>query len=152
MFETLDIAEINLPDIFSDQGLRTWWYVQRQLHTPWFHVTYLEKYEEGDEQLTLRSLVFFTQQQHLIQFAQSPDKIIEEIYIVTPDHINGSSHWQMELLKEIWEGSEPEHIDQISHIYRLDNGKEYVDSGLGSLAVNLLNKKCIFTCNNSEAS
>lgn len=145
MFETLDIAEVGLPDIFSGQGLRVWWYVQQRLHTHWFHVTYLEKYNEDGEELVFSHLIFFTHQDHLIQFAELPEKKIEHVYIVTPKHMNGSSHWKMESLKEIWEADEPENRGQHAHIFKLGDGKEYVDSGLGTPASILTNKICLFS-------
>jgi len=144
MFETLEIADVGIPDIFSDQGVHSWWYVQRRLHTHWFHVTYSEKYVEDGEEFLLSNIMFFSLVEHLIRFAQLQDKTIEQIYIITPNHLNGSNHWKMEPLKEIWKGHVPETMGQTAHIFKLNNGKEYVVSGLGTVVSNIINKKCIF--------
>jgi hypothetical protein len=40
MFETIDRAEIPIPEVFRDEGQRAWAYVEHPLHVPWFHLVY----------------------------------------------------------------------------------------------------------------
>lgn len=145
MFYTRNDAEVIFPGIFSEEGIRSWWYVLQQLHTHWFHVTYQEKHKSDERDELFSNLILISMNDHLIQFSDLPDFIIEQVYIVTPKHMNGTNHWKMEILKEIWEAEEPGSDGQIAHIFALNNDKKYVDSGLGTPAEELLNKKRIFS-------
>lgn len=71
------------------------------------------------------------------------DTLIREAYLVSPSHINQSTHWKMEPLKGIWMGYEPERMHQIAYLYELLDGSRYVFSELSTSEVDLVDVRCL---------
>lgn len=145
MFETVDRAEVTIPDELKDSDERAWWYVSSRIHNYWFHVTCEFNYGDDEEDV---QMLFLTQIDHLMELNNAHYTKILQVEIVTPGHMNGSDRWKMEPLSEIWSGIEPDTPnDQDAYIFILENGGRYVYSGLDTKEQELLNKKIniIFT-------
>lgn len=140
MFETVDHAEISLPDPFRIQGERAWSYVVFPLHVPWFHLVYRYPIEGGG---SLRRPVFLSRAEQLLEF--NNDRVaLDEAQIVLPGRFTGSDRWTMEPLAEVWEGAEPTAPGQRAYIYVLANGTRYLDSGLSRCETELRDRRLLF--------
>ncbi|MCP3849852.1 MAG: hypothetical protein GY694_06390 [Gammaproteobacteria bacterium] len=93
----------------------------------WFHVVVKSKYEH-DEYQESRNL-FITQADDLVTLNKSDEWEIKEVSLVSPGHMNKSSHWQMGLLDEILVGREPNlNHEQYGYIFVLNDGQRYIVS------------------------
>lgn len=147
MFETIDEAEVKIPDPLKAPGERAWWFVKNSLHMRWFHLvcesTYKDDYRSSN-------MFFLTQIDHLLDVVEDKTVKILQVDLVTPKHMNEGERWKMEPLSEIWVGYEPEcEHQQEAHIYVTSDGTRYLDSALSEREEELLNKKLIFTFNGS---
>ena len=147
MFETHDGAEIPVPPVFGEPGLRLWSYVRSRLHVPWLHVVYSLSYEEEGERYSLREMMFLTQVGQLQQLQETGAQIVA-IDLMSPGHLNGTDGWKLEALAEIWEGAVPKTEGQVAQVYVLKNGTRYVDSALDTPESELLNKRCVWQLGN----
>ena len=140
MFETHGSAEVSTPIDLSDEGVRTWSYINKQLQLPWFHVLYT--YEDSD----LNQIVFLSDIDQLLYLKEKTKAKILEVNLVSPDHVNNKGSWAMDALKEVWRGKEPgpEHV-QFSEIFVLSNGFRYTHSLLDTSENDLLSKEIIFS-------
>lgn len=155
MFETHDEAEVPIPPVFGDPGLRMWSYVKCRLHVPWFHVVCRFTYEDkaDEEAHALREMMFLTQVEQLLQLQEGGPRIqIEEIDLMTPGHMNGTDRWKLEPLAEVWEGIEPETDGQRTLVYVLDNGTRYVDSALDTPESELIDKHRVVQMNKTAGT
>ncbi|OIQ74574.1 hypothetical protein GALL_437710 [mine drainage metagenome] len=122
MFETYDSAEIPIPKGLSLPGARLWSYATQQLHIPWFYV----QYRVTTAEYSLSSMFLFGRHEQLLELMGNPDIEVTQVYIVTPEHLNKSGHWQMDILKEISIGFRyTEHYEDAINIFTLDDGRKY---------------------------
>lgn len=144
MFSTHELAEIRYPSKLLEPGEKIWSYIQRRLHTPWFHVTYEFTYSEGAE---YRRIVFITEVNHLLEIKNWVVRIIS-IDLVSPGYLNNSDHWKMEPLKEIWQGIDPGTKNkQKAYVFVLKDNSRYTDSALDTTEEKLLSLEKIFSPN-----
>jgi hypothetical protein len=131
MFETHRESEIFLPKIFGeDEGIQTWGHVSKRLHTLWLYVICKPADKESDQ---LPMIFFISNIMDLLVFQNDTSAIISEVYVVSPNHLNGSDVWKMNLLDHILVGNEPiDDCEQHAYIYVLKNGQRLVDSALGT--------------------
>ena len=142
MFETHDSAEECIPSELTINGLRAWNSVHTRLHVPWLHVVYASK---GSDGIMLGQIAFLTYVDQLLQLDHQSDKIIIEVNLVSPKHLNNKGGWEMKALKEIWIGFEPDtEYQQETEIFVLKNGNRYTYSPLDTTEDNLLEKGLIF--------
>lgn len=138
MFETNDGAEISIPPVFGEPGVRMWSYVKRRLHMPWFHVVCRFMYEDDEEAYALNQMMFLTRVEQLLQLQQEGPRIqMVAIDLMSPGHMNGTARWKLEPLVEIWEGTKPETDGQPAYVYVLENGTRYPFSALSDHASDL---------------
>jgi len=145
MFETNDSAEIQIPPVFGDTGDRLWTFVRWKLHTPWFHVVYQTLTPDAATGLTFSDMMFLTWVKQLLLLREDPAVHIEEVDLVSPGHMNGSNRWKLEPLAEIWEGIDPGSENMPAHVYVLENGARYMESGLATPESELRNLRRILT-------
>jgi len=124
MFESCESAKIFNPFSTPENPEYLWSYISMSLHSPWFFVTYTQ--HEGDE--SLQQILFIMFAEDLEDLKKVEGIQINNVYLVSPPHLNKSDHWRMESLEKILTGLEPEY-DQPRYVYILENGNRYLDSG-----------------------
>ena len=140
MFETNDMSRMNNPLTLLGDDNYLWSNVSLRLHVPWFYVVYSIDYEDDSKNL---DILFVSNIKELINMSNEIIVHIDQVYLVSPGHLNKSDKWMMEPIDKIMEGSEPEY-NQISHIYIVENGNRYIDSGFGSKEEKLINIKTLY--------
>ncbi|MBI3898494.1 MAG: hypothetical protein HY308_09390 [Gammaproteobacteria bacterium] len=141
MFETIDYAEIPLPEVFREDGNRAWSYVIRRLHVPWFHLVYQF---QAERDVRLRQPAFLSEVDQLREFQEMDGVKLEEVQIVLPKYMTGAERWTMEPLVEIWEGIEPNAQHQKASVYVLGSGERLMVSAFDTKESDLLNRRLIF--------
>lgn len=127
MFETNELAKIEIPTTLSSPGEHVWGYVYSRLNLYWLHIVARSRFEEdGFQELRI---FFVSQVDDLIAINQSFKWEIKEVSLVSPSHMNKSGHWKMDLLDEILVDNESliEH-EQYGYVFVLSNGQRYADS------------------------
>lgn len=142
MFETHISAEEYIPSELTIDGLRAWNSVHTRLHVPWLHVVYSSKSAEG---YVLGQIAFLAYVDQLLQLDHKSNMKVLEVNLVSPNHVNNMGGWEMESLREIWVGFEPdtEHAQE-TEIFILKNGNRYTYSPLSTDEADLLDKQLIF--------
>ena len=149
MFQTNKAAEVFIPVELSNNEIQAWDYVQYRLHMYWLQVTYGIVNDNGEES---HNTIFLTHLEHLTQLKSISGLIFYDVYLVSPNHMNGGKGWKMESLKEIYVAFEPDsEYEQEAHIFILDNGNRYVHSYIDSKEDDLKQKKLIFETVNKSA-
>lgn len=142
MFETNKGSEFMVPPLLARDGYRIWGDTGHRIHVPWFHVTVCQTDELG-RHMRLR---FISQIPQLINLAaddNGPAQMVS-VRLVSPADLNGTGDWQMEPLREIWQGTEPDY-DQLSTVYVLADNRRYVDSDTRTPESQLKGLNCIFS-------
>ncbi len=112
-------------------------------------VTYSIVNNDGEES---HSTVFLTHLEHLTQLKNCSGTTFYDVYLVSPNHMNGGKGWKMETLKEIYMGYERDSkYEQEVYIFVLDNGNRYAHSYMDSAEDDLTRKKLIFKTVNHSA-
>ena len=123
MFETIDAAEMEMPMGLLNEGQRVWQFVNYRLHMHWFYMLYKTEFE-GDSMSS--DFALFTSEDQIVEMSSFDHVEIIDIYFVSPGHLNGSDHWKMEKLKEIWTSKIKNDKSGINGmIYVLQDDKEY---------------------------
>jgi len=142
MFQTNKAAEVIIPIELSNNEIQAWDYVQYRLHMYWLQVTYGIVNDDSEES---HNTIFLTHLEHLTQLKSCSGITFYDVYLVSPNYMNGGKGWKMETLKEIHMGYEPDsEYEQESHVFVLDNGNRYVHSYMNSEEDDLTRKELIF--------
>ncbi len=94
-----------------------WRVVHRSHHDPFFNVVFSTTGEKGKQ-----SLALVEGPEDLIALGGQKGTTILEVGLITPGYINGSDHWMMGPLREIW-GTDDE--ENASLVYVLMDGTRY---------------------------
>jgi len=148
VFQTNKAAEVFIPFELSNNEIQAWDYIQYRLNMYWLQVTYSIVNDDGEES---HNTIFLAHLEHLTQLRSMSGLTFYDVYLVSPNHMNGGKGWKMETLKEIYLGQEPgSEYEQEAYIFILDNGNRYVQSYMGSEENDLTQKELIFeTVNHS---
>lgn len=142
MFETHESAKINFPLGLEEKDQYAWRYTYARIHVYWFYVEKKLK-TQSDEDIDSR-IIFLSYLQDLKDLIATNDWILQEVHLVSPPYMNGTSTWKMELIKEILEGRESlEEHEQYGNIFVMENGNRYVSS-INNNESELVNLKKIF--------
>ena len=126
MFETMNSDEITMQPMFLAYGARRWDSVNLVIKTQWFFVEYRTKNKDESELLDYK---FLANTKQISEMLLIDHYQIVNVYLGSPDYINGSDSWKMEKIKEIWEASlKNDELDPRGRIYVLADGREYVHS------------------------
>ncbi|VVQ18238.1 hypothetical protein PS938_04539 [Pseudomonas fluorescens] len=120
MFLTFDHAELPVGALLK--GSRTWRYVEYLASFPYFHVSTLDLSEDGARPTAL--LIHAVEDLLDLADAESQGWKIQQVQLVSPGRMNGTSDWRMEELRAI-EGIELAHGS--SYAYVLTSGATYFD-------------------------
>lgn len=142
MFETHRESEIFLPGIFGeDEGIQAWECVSTRLHTLWLYVICLPADKEVDQ---LAKILFITDIEDLLALQKNTSATISSAYVISPNYLNGSDVWKMDLLDHVLIGNEPiDDIDQHAYIYVLKNKQRLVESNLSTKEDDLENTRLL---------
>lgn len=122
MFRTMREAELMPRLIRPTNGLQFWSLVELETVWPWFHVETIES--RGTDQH--RGIVLASNVQLLkdLIHAGVENAWVNQIQIITPDSMNGTGSWKMEILESLYEITNSD--GQIcGHEYRVPAGKIY---------------------------
>ena len=144
MFETNNTSRMHNPLSLLGDANHLWAHVSLRIHVPWFYVVFSMSYEDGSRK---SDILFVSNIDDVIGMNHEPLIQLEEVYLVSPGHLNKSSKWLMEPLGKLLVGLEPEH-DQYAHIYVVENGNRYLDSALGSKEEELRGINTLFSNKN----
>ena len=147
MFETVDSAEAKMPSIFLPNGKRIWSNVSLSMHIQWFYVIYKTEYEDNTE---LQNVIFLTRDEQIVEMLSLEKCEILEVYLVSPNYINGSDCWKMEKIKEIWEAKLKNDVDTRGRIYVLEDGREYMHSYLTMNSEDFTKKELLIEIKNID--
>lgn len=131
MFETYTETEIPFGKKYEEVGIKVWGFVERRIHSHWFHVT-CEAIDSERKEYTPN--LFYSDVKQLLALNEHNKTSVNilTVEIVTPCHMNGSDHWKMEPLKELWLAWSPKPKNSYTHIFILENGKRYVEPDIGT--------------------
>jgi len=108
----------------------------------WLQITYSVIDENGDD---THNTIFLTELEHFMQLKDERNITFYDIYLVSPNYMNGGKGWTMETLKEIHVGYESDGTyEQEAYIFVLDNGNRYIHSYMDSTEADLTKKTMIF--------
>ena len=97
--------------------------------------------EEDGELYAVQETLFLAQVQQLAQVQGIPRINIVSIDLMSPGQLNGTGHWKLEPLAEIWEGLVPmEHGNQRAFVYVLEDGRRYFDAAPDAAESDLIDK------------
>jgi hypothetical protein len=142
MFETHRESEIFLPKIFGeDEGIQTWGHVSKRLHTLWLYVIC----KPADKTMDHAAKIFLISGiVDLLAIQKDTSATIYEAYVISPNYLNGSNSWKMDLLDHVLVGNEPiTDFEQHAYIYVLKNEQRLVDSALRSKEDDLKNTQLL---------
>lgn len=92
MFVTRNSYRINHPLTTADESY--WNLVYKTLNTPWLYCMV----EQLNETENISNILLVDDVDELIKILANKGIIVQEIYVVTPSHINKSSEWKMDRL------------------------------------------------------
>ena len=130
MFETHVEGEIPLPAEFGYPNVRAWSYVHCHLFAPWLHVVRQVTYQDkgGGEPYVLQDMLFLAEVGQLVELQAIPQVKIVSVDLMSPGPLNGTGHWKLEPLAEIWEGLVPMGFGpRRAFVYVLEDGRRYLD-------------------------
>ena len=134
MFSTQDDVDAGIPDFYENSGFRLWKCIRKHMFTCWFQVTYRVAGEDMHEIYFMHSVM------DVLSFTKLEDVKIIEVYVISPDYLNGSQGWKMERLREILVAEEPLVDGQPAYVYVVDQNTRYVDSEIQTPEKYLINK------------
>jgi len=141
MFETTDEAELPMHEELTSFGSRAWETVKLRLHIPWFFVNCGMKYSAGPQ---LQEIRLLSTPDKLCELKKSKVLKILEVYLVSPAILNGTKHWRMDQLVQIWQVDDLEDSSVPSFVYGLCDGRRYNYLGLDASQFGTENMKLIF--------
>ena len=98
------------------------WSVVLQGRFGHFMVEY-SKIEEGQSALAIKLV---SRVSEIKAMQEDPEIEIDSIYLVSPQHVNKSSGWRLDLLKEVWRLSASDRDSGVDGLqYVLANGESY---------------------------
>lgn len=140
MFETNDSAKVdNVFNAYGDDS-HLWSNVLLTIHIPWFYIVINKRV---DDDLVKRDMVLLSSLDELNEINAGDQGQVEQVYLVSPGNINKRDRWMMEPLKKVLSGLEP-NINQPVNVYVVGDGRQYVDSGLGSKVEELREIKTVY--------
>lgn len=155
MFETHIEGEIPLPTGIDHPDVRAWSYVHCRLFAPWLHVVREVTYrdEPDGERGVLQDMLFLAEVAHLMQLQIMPRVRILSVDLMSPGPLNGTGHWKLEPLAEIWEGLVPMRYEPLrAFVYVLEDGRRYVDAPLDIPESELIEKQRVFKLGKAAAA
>lgn len=120
MFLTHKQAEVELGSLFGNEH-RMWTSVEHTIHQPWFYVRLVEC--GGDIELSRMLLVSDAQSLQNLLACQNQISRVTDVMLVTPDHVNGTSVWQMQKLLR---AERFVRDTAVAYAYVVDNLAQYV--------------------------
>ncbi len=129
MFITREAYKSPVSALFSNRGELVWSVAEIALQQIWF-LAHLEEVDPRDRNgnASLRTMMLFDFEnvEHLLNAEQDATVRLKSVHIVTPGHINGSDHWEMEKLQAVWQGHELiEEQEFPTDIFETVSGKKY---------------------------
>jgi len=131
MFETHRNFEILLPGVLgADKDTQAWERISTRLNTIWLYVVCLPADKELEQ---LEKILFISDIVDFLALKKDSSATISEAYVISPDFLNGSNNWKMDLLNHVLVGNEPiTDFEHHAYIYVLKNGQRLVDSTLST--------------------
>ena len=141
MFQTTSIAKHPIMSAIAGENEDVWTFVTLALSAPWYFVTYEEKIE-GERHLADVMLSSSKQVADLLS-QQSRVLKVTDLLLASPAKLNKTSGWCMEKLEEVLTGTDPQRVFRYT-VYKLANGKTYLDNPLVKESDAIANMKSVF--------
>lgn len=141
MFITNEAFRSPIASLFGSTNEMYWSSAELALQHPWFLLTLRQvDRSESEPWVTKRTLLLSSDDQvEQLMSLSEPDEIsVESLLIVSPSHINGTSHWAMDVVHKVWTAHEPEHESLHASVYETSSGRRYTNSALGTPAEDLV--------------
>lgn len=132
MFITREAYKSPVSALFLNRGELVWSVAELALQQIWFIANLEEVDSEGDNgNASLRTMLVFDFESvaHFLNAEQDGKVRLKSVHIVTPGHINGSDHWQMDQLRAVWQGRE--FVDEYeipTDVFETVSGKKYTST------------------------
>jgi len=139
MFTTYETFRAPLSRMSGNTDEKFWTTVQLTTSQMWFIATYLKNVSMDEDLVQVKQTLFFSEKSQLDALICTVLRL-EEVYIVTPAHVNGGKGWEIELLSKIRNAQEPTLLTQAVHLFETISGRRYTDSLLGTPWEDLLLK------------
>lgn len=122
MFRTVREAELMRGLINPAKGFQFWSHVELETVWPWFHVETIDNSHNDYH----RGIILAPNVQLLIGLLDSSgkDSWVNEVQVITPASMNGSSSWRMEILEAMHEVINVEGVI-CGYEYQVPNGTIY---------------------------
>jgi hypothetical protein len=119
MFRTIDEAEIPLPKGLASSNEHSWSAVHLGLHLPWLYVTCHSVLQVP----RVQKVLFLSTIDQLEDAIDDVALTITAVYLVSPGNLNGTSHWQMDLLNQIELTTNDREGGQVTTFFSLMDGR-----------------------------
>lgn len=117
-----------------------WTYVNLALNAPWFCASYVQRTPDG----VISETVLLSSPNQIAELvSRNADSIaVTQLMLVSPSRLNKTETWQMEPLCEVWRGRSTKNNAAVV-MYRLTDGRRYVDSSESSEPSELVDLDCV---------
>lgn len=138
LFQTHETDSACIPPGLAQDGWNYWSAIRLMGQVRWFIVTFWS----GSQEDRCKETMFLIDTGHLFWLSEPTTSgvDVDEIYVVTPGHMNGTASWAMEPLSEVWSATGPQGVNARLLVTRA--GRRYVDCNLAESEAELSDLKC----------
>lgn len=145
MFITNIAFKSPVSNLLCSKSETYWQAMELALFRPWFMVSYRQTESDNGQTYELGRTIFLADVQSVEGFvSQECGELLkfDAVQIVTPGHMNGTTHWKMEVLRAVWSAPEPDAPGHCADVFETNDGFFYSHSMLGT-AIDGLKDKAI---------
>lgn len=126
MFLTTPSDRHPIKSAIAGHGCDVWTHITLTVDFPWYCLSYSRR---PGATVGVTGTEFLSKPDQVAEFLSQTDSIIQvdQLLLVSPPRLNRTSHWQMELLAEVWRGRFKDSGFYV-HVYILQDGRRYVDA------------------------
>jgi hypothetical protein len=126
VFRTSDHARHPVMSALAGKGEHVWTYVNLTPENVWFCASFIVR---KSDRCAWPETMLLSSVEQVVEVCRDFKELIEasRLMLVSPSQLNKTDDWQMEPLREIWCGRDPDHGDKV-FVYTLVSGRQYIDS------------------------
>jgi len=133
MFISSEVFRSPLSPLMAGPGETCWQAIELPLQQIWFVMAGVEVECEGENEWPVSTTILlpsFVQVESFLRAKSSTDFLMESLSAVTPVDANGTKHWAMELLANVWSAKEPSDPSHKVAVFETVSGRRFSNSCL----------------------
>lgn len=123
--------------LFAQLGESHFSAAELALEVIWFVVACITSETHEGETYRFRRTLLLAYPEQVRAFLEAESEVID-IHIVTPNHVNGTAGWRMDLLTKVWNANEPKEKAAYTYVFETEAGHRYSNSAVGTPVEQLL--------------